>query len=109
MLARYTLDVVDVQEVSWDNGGTLRVGDYGFFYGKGSENHQLAMGYFVHDTIISTVKRVEFVNDTMSYIVLRGGWCNVIVLNAHAPSEERSYDSKYSFYEEVEQVFDHFP
>ena len=45
----------------------------------------------------------------MSYIVLRGRWCNVIVQNVHAPSEEKSGDSKDSFYGELEQVFDHFP
>jgi len=38
-----------------------------------------------------------------------GGWCNITVLNAHAPSGEKSDDSKESFYEELEQVFDHFP
>jgi hypothetical protein len=27
----------------------------------------------------------------------------------HAPTEEKSDDSKNSFYEELEQVFDHFP
>jgi hypothetical protein len=27
----------------------------------------------------------------------------------HAPNEEKSYDSKDSFYEELEQVFYHFP
>ena len=27
----------------------------------------------------------------------------------HAPGEEKSDDSKDSFYEELEQVFDHFP
>ena len=27
----------------------------------------------------------------------------------HAPSENKSDDSKDSFYEELEQVFDHFP
>jgi endonuclease/exonuclease/phosphatase family metal-dependent hydrolase len=45
----------------------------------------------------------------MSYIVLRGRSCNIIVLNAHAPTEEKNGDSKDSFYEELEQVFDHFP
>jgi hypothetical protein len=45
----------------------------------------------------------------MSYIVLRGRWCNIIVLNAHAPTEEKSDDSMDSFYEELEQVLDHFP
>ena len=45
----------------------------------------------------------------MSYIVLRGRWFNIIVLNVHAPSEEKGDSSKDSFYEELEQVFDHFP
>ena len=45
----------------------------------------------------------------MSYIVLRGRWCNIIVLNVHAPSDEKSDNSKGIFYEEVEQVSDHFP
>jgi len=33
-LARNTLDRVGVQEVKWNKGGTLRAGDYNFFYGK---------------------------------------------------------------------------
>jgi len=41
----------------------------------------------------------------MSYITLRGRWCNIIFLNVHAPSEEKSDDLKDSFYEEIEQFF----
>jgi NAD dependent epimerase/dehydratase family enzyme len=41
--------------------------------------------------------------------VLRGRWCNIIVLNAHAPTEEEDDDLKDSFYEELEERFDHFP
>jgi hypothetical protein len=43
------------------------------------------------------------------YIVLRGRWCNIIVLNVRVPSVGKSDDSKDSFYEELEQVFDNFP
>jgi len=42
---------------------------------------------------------VDFVTARMPYTVLRGCWCNIIVLNVHAPSEEKSDDSKDSFYE----------
>jgi hypothetical protein len=65
----------------------------------------LGTGFFVHHRIESAVKRVEFVSDRVSYIVLRGCWCNIIVLNVHAPSEEKNDDSKDSFYKELEQVF----
>jgi hypothetical protein len=44
-LARYKLDLVGVQEVRWDKGGTLRAGDYNFFYGKGNEHHKLEQDF----------------------------------------------------------------
>jgi len=45
----------------------------------------------------------------MPYTVLRGHWCNVNLLNEHAPTKEKRNDSKDSFYKELEQVFKHFP
>jgi len=51
-------------------------------------------GRFVHYRILSEVKRVEFVSDRMSYIVHRGRWCNIVVLNMLAPSGEKSDDSE---------------
>ena len=43
------------------------------------------------------------------HIFLRGRWFNIVDLNVHALSEENSDDSTDSFYEELQQVFDHFP
>jgi hypothetical protein len=45
----------------------------------------------------------------MSYIILRGCWCHIIVLNVHAPTEDKTDDVKDSFHEELECVFDKFP
>jgi hypothetical protein len=33
-LARYKLDLLDVQYVRWDKGGTVRAEDCNFFYAK---------------------------------------------------------------------------
>jgi hypothetical protein len=57
-----------------------------------------------HINIISAGKRVEFVSDRTSYTILRGRWCHIIVLNVHAPTEDKTDDVKDSFYEELERV-----
>jgi hypothetical protein len=95
-----------VQGVRWDRGGTKPSDEYTFFYGKGNENHEVGTGLFAHERIISAVKGVEFVSDRMSYIILRGRWCHIIVLNIHAPTEDKTDDVKDSFYEELESVFE---
>ena len=58
---------------------------------------------FVHYRIVSAVKRVDFVSDRVSYVVPRGCWYNLIILNVHAPSEDKRDDSKHSFYEDLEK------
>jgi hypothetical protein len=85
---------VGIQEVRWDRGGTKLSGKYTFLYGKGNENHELGTGFFVHKRIISAFKRIEYVSDRISYIILRRRWCDIIVLNVHGPTEDK-IDNKY--------------
>jgi hypothetical protein len=104
-LAKCKLDSVCIREVRWHKEGTVRAGEYTFFYGNGQESHQVGTGFFVHQRMVSAIKRVEFVSGRKSYIVLRGRWCINIVLNAHAATEEKGDSSKGSFYGELEGFF----
>jgi hypothetical protein len=74
----------------------------------GNEDHELGTGFYVHKRIISASKRVEFVSDRMSYIILRGRWCDIIILNVCASKEDKIDDIKDRFCEELEHVFDKF-
>jgi hypothetical protein len=41
----------------------------------------------------------------MLYIILKDHWCD-IVLNVHAPTKDKSDNTKNRFYDELEHVFD---
>jgi hypothetical protein len=63
-LSKYKLDLVGMQEVRWEGGGTEPVGKYTFFNGKCNEKHELDTGFFsVIKRIISSAKRFAFIND----------------------------------------------
>jgi hypothetical protein len=103
-LSRYRLDLVKVREGS----DTAPAGEHTFFYGNRNENYELGTRFFVHKKFKPAVKRLEFVSDRMSYILLRSHWFHIIVLNVHVPTEDKIDDVKDSFYEELEYIFDEF-
>jgi hypothetical protein len=76
---------------------------------RGMRTMNWVQGFFFHERIVSAVKRVEFGSDRMSYIILRGCWFYIIVLNVHTPTEDKIDDVKDSHYEELEGIFDKFP
>jgi hypothetical protein len=110
-LSRYGLDLVGVQEVRWEDSGTEP--EHTLFHGRGNENMNLvqifSLSLFLHKQIISAVERVEFVSGWMPHIILRGCWFRTIVLNIHAPTENKIDDAKDSFYEKLECIFDKCP
>jgi hypothetical protein len=103
---------VRVQVVRWDRSGTAQLVNIHFFWKREWESwirYRVFFFFLVHKRIIQQLKRVEFVSDRMSCIMLQGCWCNIIVLNVHAPTEDKIDDMKDSFYERLECVFHEFP
>jgi hypothetical protein len=76
---------------------------------RGMRTMNWIQGFFIHKRIISAVKGVQFVNERMSYIILRGHWFHIIILNVHAPTEDKTDGVRDSFCEELECIFDKFP
>jgi hypothetical protein len=75
--------------------GSVRAGDYTFVYRKGNENHLSGTEFFVHQRTVQAVQKVDFVSDRMPYVVLRGHWCNIIILHAHTSVNLNAFSSHF--------------
>jgi hypothetical protein len=90
---------VGVQEVRWEGGGTEPAGEHTFFYGKGNESHEMGTDFFVNKRIISAAEGW----------VLRDCFSYIIILNVHAPTEDKIDHVSDSFNDELDRVFNTFP
>jgi hypothetical protein len=66
------LDLLGVQEVRWDRGGTEPADDYTVPIEMGMRTW-LRTGFLLRQQIVSSVKRAESVGDRMSRMILRRG------------------------------------
>jgi len=97
-LARYKLDLVGCRRLGGTKVAQYEQGIIIFFMEKEMKIIHWEQDFF-HTTEYYQHKTAVFVGDMVLYIVLRGRWCNIIILNVHSPSEEKSDDSKDSFHE----------
>jgi hypothetical protein len=65
-------------------GDTEPADDYTFLYGNGNSDRHLGTGFLIHKGIILAVRKIEFVSDAIPYLILKGRWCDIVVLNVHA-------------------------
>jgi exonuclease III len=59
-LAECKIDLVGVQEIRWDKGGTEPAADYTIFYGNGNVDHHLGTCFSVHKETIQVFNRARF-------------------------------------------------
>jgi len=78
------------------------------FYGSGYANHHLGTSSFVLKGIISAVQMVEFISERTSYKTPWHSWYD-IVLNVHAPNEDRMMIWKASSINDTGHSFSLWP
>jgi hypothetical protein len=104
---RYELDIVAIQESRWTGQGEISGGKHILYYG-GADKHSLGTGFVINKKLVPAICDVQFVNDRLSFLVMRGKWYKYIFINVHCPTEEKEDDIKDEFYEELELIFDKF-
>ena len=86
-----------VHEVRWDKKWQCKRKGLYFFLRKRKLKSSIGNRIFVHHRIVSAIKREEFVSDRMTYIVLRGRWYNIIVLNVYGKRRRKVMIQKRQF------------
>lgn len=75
------------------------------FNRKSEKGHKLGTGFAVHDSIIHTVKNFKDINPRISAITIKTNGSDTVIINVHAPTEEKGDDEKEEFYNTLEDVY----
>jgi exonuclease III len=106
-LNKYKADITAIQEVRWKGNGTLEKKECIFFYSSSTNKHQFGTGFIVDKRVRHTVIDFKPVNERISRLRVRGKFFNCSIINAHAPTEEKSEEE--TFYEGLERAYDEAP
>lgn len=78
--AEYSLVVVRIWEIRLPDENRHKKRNHVFYYWKGNKDHIFRAGFLGKSCIDTAVKKVEFVNNRMLYLILQGWWCHFFVV-----------------------------
>ncbi|XP_049792561.1 uncharacterized protein LOC126199676 [Schistocerca nitens] len=108
-IQRYELDLVALQEIRWDDAGSIDVENCTILYGACVRGHLLGTGFCVSKTFATNVSEFVSVNPRISVLTLEVKHIKTTSVNCHAPTEESECEVKDEFYAQLEAVMDAIP
>jgi len=105
-IERYRMKCVALQEVRLENAGTTKTSQTTIINGKSERGHKLGTGFAIHESIIHMIKEFKDVNPRISTLTLKDKNLHIVLINVHAPTEEKDEEIKEEFYDTLEEVFD---
>jgi len=103
-IEKYKVKIVALQEIRWNDEGTININDTTILYGKSNERRQFGVGFAVHKSLVHTIKKFKVINCRIAFLIVNGKFFNIVFINVHAPTEEKSQDAKEEFYAELEDI-----
>lgn len=104
-IEKYGIKLLDLQEVRWEEAGNAKISQTTIFNGKSEKGHQLGTGFAVHESIIHTVKNFKDINPRISTITIKTNGLDIVIINVHAPTEDKEDCEKEEFYTTLEDVY----
>jgi len=60
----------------------------------------------INDGLLHNVNKFEAINERICFISLKISDQNIVIINCHAPTEDKDGETKEAFYEELERTYD---
>jgi endonuclease/exonuclease/phosphatase family metal-dependent hydrolase len=108
-LEKYHVDITCVQEMRWIGTGTIEKKNWIIFYSCDNKEHKLGTGFVIHKRVKHLIMNFQPKSPRMCWLRIRGKFFNYSIINAHAPTEDKSDTEKDAFYDELRNLYDACP
>jgi exonuclease III len=103
-IEKYKVKIVALQEIRWNDEGTIDINDTTILYGKYNERRQFGVGLAVCKSLVHTIKEFKVINYRIAILIVKAKLFDIIFIYVHAPTEEKSQEEKEEFYAEIEDI-----
>lgn len=108
-LESYKADVTAIQEMRWIGSKIIQKLNCDVYYSCHKDKHIFGTGFIVSKRCKHIVLDFKPVNERICRIRLKGKFFNTSIINAHAPTEDKTDDIKEDFYDVLGRTYDQCP
>jgi len=103
---KYKIRCIALQEVRWEDAGSSKISQTTIINENNEQGHRLGTGFAIHESIIHIVKDFRDISPRISTLILRTRDFRIVLINAHAPTEEKYDEEKEEIYSTLEDTMD---
>ena len=104
------LQIIVLQELRWKGVRQINKTKYTLYYSCNLEKiGQLGTGFMIRNKIKKNILSFEPYNERLCKLRIKGRFNNLITINAHAPTEEKTDEEKEKFYEDLQTIHNKIP
>jgi exonuclease III len=87
-LKKYKINIATIQEIKWQGNNITDIGEYNICYSSSDEKNNVGTGFLIHKSLNASIIESEPICEKRHYIKLKGKFCNISIIWAHALTEK---------------------
>jgi len=109
-IAKTQIEILALQEVRWPSKGQTNKKDYLFYYsGTKEKTGQAGTGFLFMKKMQKHLINFELRKEKLCKIRIKGKYKNITLINAYAPTKDKTEEIKEQFYDDLQSMVDKIP